>query len=194
MAQAKSREQVERRLDRLLHRFAYVRRDNIEAVAGRFAELVKAGAPPRDPRLLLPRVGIAVERGVVSPPQRARWERRGDGYVITVSAHESLPAQSFAAWREVFMLLAVRRTFPTALSQVGLERLANKFASAMLMPGEAVMTAARRFATNREALAEVLAERFAVSLTAMRKRLYELEILRPRSRAVHLPPQAEPGG
>ena len=53
------------------------------------------------------------------------------------------------------------------------------------MPADAVVEAAERFGTNPEALVEVLAGRFGVSLTAMRKRLYELEILRPRSRSVH---------
>lgn len=190
MAQTDTRAQIERRLDRFLRRFAYVRRDNIETFARRFAELVKAGDPPRDPRSLLPRAGIAVERGLLAPPLRGRWEPRREGYVITVSEHEQPPAQSFAAWREAFRLLAARPAFPTALTQIGLERLANKFATAILMPAEAVIAQARRFSTNPEALAEVLAGRFGVSLTAMRKRLYEMEVLRPRSRSIHLPPES----
>jgi len=194
MAQTGAREQIERRLDRFLRRFAYVRRDNIQTFARRFAELVKAGNPPRDPRSLLPRAGIAVERGMLPPPLRARWERRGEGYVITVSEHEQPQAQSFAAWREAFRLLAARPAFPTALTQVGLERLANKFATAILMPAEAVIAEARRFSTNPEALVEVLGARFGVSLTAMRKRLYELEILRPRSRSIHLPAESQRAG
>jgi len=194
MRQGEPQTDTDRRLDRLLLRFAYVRRANLEAFAGRFAELVKAGAPPRDPRKLLAGAGIALQRGAIEPPQRARWERRGEGYVITVSEHEPPQAQSFAAWREVFFLLAARRAFPTALTQVTRERLANKFATAILMPAEAVVAMARRFGTNPQALVEVLADKFGVSVTAMRKRLYELEILRPRSRGVHLPPQDEPGG
>jgi predicted transcriptional regulator len=186
MTQTEATEAIERRLDRFLRRFAYVRRDNIETFAQRFVEVMKAGGPPRDPRALLPSLGIAVERGAVEPPQRARWRRRGDGYVITVSEHERTDAQSFAAWREAFRLLAARRAFPTGLSQVALERLSNKFSTAILMPADAVVEAAQRFRTNPQALVEVLAGRFGVSLTAMRKRLYELEILLPRSRSVHV--------
>jgi len=187
MAGSDTRSDAERRLDRFLRHFAYVTRDNIEAFAARFADLVKAGEPPRDPRALLPRVGIGVEGGAIEPPARARSQRSGAGYLITVSEHERPEAQSFAAWREVFRLLASRAAFPTQLSQGALERLANKFAGAMLMPAEAVTEAAARFRTNPEALVEVLSSRFDVSLTAMRKRLYELEILRPRSRTVHVP-------
>ena len=87
----------------------------------------------------------------------------------------------------MFLLLASRPAFPTELSQGALERLANRFAGTVLMPAEAVTEAAARFRTNPEALVEVLSSRFGVSLTAMRKRLYELEILRPRSRTVHVP-------
>jgi predicted transcriptional regulator len=186
MAGSDTRSDAERKLDRFLRRFAYVRRDNIEAFAERFAQWLKAGAPPRDPRTLLPRIGIAIERGAVEPPARARWEHGGDGRVLVVSEQERLEAQAFAAWREIFCLLASRPAFPTELSQGAQERLANKFASAMLMPREAVLEGAQRFRTNPEALVEVLASRFGVSLTAMRKRLYELEILRPRSRTVHV--------
>ncbi len=177
----------DQRLGRFLRRYAYVRRANIEAFAQRFAELVKAGAPPRDPFALLPQAGIAVERGLVQAPLRGRWARRGGGYVVTVSAHEQPPAQAFAAWRETFLLLAAHRAFPTALTQVARDRLANRFASEILMPADAVLALARRFATNREALVEILAQRCGASVTAMRRRLYELEILRPRSREVHLP-------
>ena len=186
MRQDDNRTPAQRRLDNFLRRFAYVRRDNIATFGARFAELVKAGAPPRDPRGLLPRVGIAVERGAIEPPQRARWEEREGGYVITVSELDQPQAQSFAAWREMFFLLASRPAFPTELSDGARERLANLFASAILMPAEAVAALAARFATNRESLVEVLAARFDVSAVAMRKRLYELEILRPRSKAVHV--------
>lgn len=189
MRQDEARERAERRLDRLVRRFAYVRRSNLEAFARRFAELVRAGAPPRDPRTLLPRAGITVQRGIIQPPLRARWERAEAGFALTVSEHDQPEAQAFAAWREVFLLLAAQPGFPTALSQVGRERLANRFATAILMPAEEVIKAARRFSTNPEALVEVLARRFGVSVTAMRKRLYELEVLRPRSRSVHLPPE-----
>jgi hypothetical protein len=188
MTPTATRSDIERRLDRLLRRFAYVRRDNIETFAQRLAQFVRAGDPPRDPRSLLPRLGIAVEPGVIEPPARARWARRGDGFVIIVSAHEQPAAQSFAAWREAFLLLAARPAFPSDLAQATLEQLANRFATTILMPEAAVTEAARRFSTNPEALVEVLAARFGVSLTAMRKRLYELKILRPRSRTVHVAP------
>jgi predicted transcriptional regulator len=187
MTRTEAMEAAERRIDRFLRRFAYVRRDNIDTFAQRFVELVKAGEPARDPYALLPRLGIAVERGALDPPARARWRRRGAGYVITVSDHDRREAQSFAAWREAFRLLAAHRAFPTDLSQATLDRLANKFATAVLMPAQSVIEAAERFRTNPEALVAVLGERFGVSLTAMRKRLYELEILRPRSAGVHLP-------
>ena len=185
MTQTQASAAVERRIDRFLRRFAYVRHDNIETFAQRFVELLKAGAPPRDPRAILPRIGIAVERGMVEPAARARWQPGAGGYVITVSEHDRTEAQSFAAWREAFHVLAARRAFPSDLSQASLERLSNKFSTAILMPADAVVEAAERFGTNPEALVEVLAGRFGVSLTAMRKRLYELEILRPRSRSVH---------
>lgn len=194
MRQRQARSDTDRRLDRFLGRFAYVRRTNIATFAQRFAELVEAGAPPRDPRALLPRAGIEVERGMVEPPQRARWGRRGDGYVITVSEHDQPEAQSFAAWREAFRLLAARPLFATELSEVGRDRLANKFATCVLMPTARVVEAARRFRTNPESLVEVLAQRFGVSVTAMRKRLYELEILRPRSPRVHLPEREQDAG
>ena len=72
MTQTQASAAVERRIDRFLRRFAYVRHDNIETFAQRFVELLKAGAPPRDPRAILPRIGIAVERGMVEPAARAR--------------------------------------------------------------------------------------------------------------------------
>ncbi|UCH34711.1 MAG: ImmA/IrrE family metallo-endopeptidase [Armatimonadota bacterium] len=194
MDRTSPRSETDRRLDRFLRRFAYVRRTNVETFAQRFAELLRAGAPPRDPRSLLPRIGITVERGMVEPPARGKRVRRGDGYAITVSEHEQREAQAFAAWREVFCLLAAQRGFPTELSQVGVERLANRFATCILMPADVMMAEAGRFSTNPDALVEVLAQRFGVSLTAMRKRLYELEILRPRSRAVHLPQQGKATG
>jgi len=194
MTQTATRSDIERRLDRFLRRFAYVRRDNMDTFAQRFAELLKAGDPPRDPRSLLPRVGITMESGALSPPTRARWARRGAGFVITVTAHEQPAAQSFAAWREAFRLLAARPAFPSDLTQMTLERLANRFATAILMPEPAVTAAARRFSTNPDALVEVLATRFGVSLAAMRKRLYELKILQPRSRTVHVAPVGTPTG
>jgi Zn-dependent peptidase ImmA (M78 family) len=55
-----------------------------------------------------------------------------------------------------------------------------------LMPRAEVLREAEKFRTNPEQLVAVLADRFGVSQIAMRRRLYELGILRRGSRGIHL--------
>ena len=52
----------------------------------------------------------------------------------------------------------------------------------MLMPREAVLQQAARFRRNPEYLVTILSQRFLVSQTAMRKRLYELGLMKTQRR------------
>jgi hypothetical protein len=173
-------------LGRFLQRFSFVTLDNVETLADRFAVAIKARLLPRDPFHLLPLLGMEVQRDFVPPPARAEWKRDGGCYRITVSRHHANTTANFALWLACFQILAAHPRFPTALSDRWRERLGNKFAAAMLMPREEILAAAEKFRTNPECLVPVLANKFAVSWTAMRKRLQELNAL-PRQAAGPIP-------
>ena len=184
---ARNAEELDRLLGRFLRRYAFVRLDNIASFAERLAEFLKAPTLPRDPFQLLPSLGIRLRRRTLSAPSRAIWTRTDNCYTIYCAAHESSDSVAFSLWHEFFEILAHHPNFPTHLSPFWEERLANKFATNLLMPEQAVRQLERKFASNPDCLVPVLAEKYGVSRTAMRKRLQELGLLLPRSR--HSRPQ-----
>jgi len=159
---------------RLLRRYAFINHVNIEAFAEAFTAHLRARAIPRDPFLILPLLGVRLRRGGLSRASRALWVRTEDAYFIHYSEYEACPSIRFSLWHEVFEILANHGNFPSLLTGCWRERLANRFAACVLMPEWAVLRETKRFATNGEGLAAVLADRFGVSLTAMRRRLREL--------------------
>ena len=169
-------------LGKFLRRYAYISLTNIESLSDQFARFIRATEVPRDPFHLLPHLGIALERKLLSPPSRAIWTRQDNRYIIYYSAHDRTASANFSLWHELFEILASHPQCPSALSPWLHERLANKFASFMLMPREAVLTQAARFRRNPEYLVTILSQRFLVSQTAMRKRLYELGIWKGQMR------------
>jgi len=181
---------LERLLDGFLGRFAYVGSRNLEAFTERFATLLKATEIPRDPFHLLDTLGIAVERTVLVPPHRALWTREGGGYHIYCSRHDGAPAARFSLWHEMFEILAERPRFPSALAPQAEQRLADRFAACILMPAGPLREHAAGLLTNPSCLLAVLACRFGVSLTAMRRRLRELDLPTGTSRWAgrHQPP------
>ncbi len=160
----------------LLRRFQFVGASNIDTFADRFCAHIRATTIPRDPFDHLPRLSVTLERTVLSRPTRALWVREGDQYFVYYSLHENTSAARFSLWHECFEILANHPQFPTALSAAWLERLADKFACCVLMPAEPVRRSATRLRGNPDGLVAVLAERFSVSQTAMRRRLRELSV------------------
>jgi hypothetical protein len=180
-------QELERLLGMFLRRFSFVARANMQRFASSLARHLKAQDIPRDPLTILPRLGIEVKSGLLPGGERATLEATKDGYAMRYSAHIPRSAGRFALWREFFKVLRAHPAFPTRLSASVAEELADRFATCMLMPRAEVLREAEKFSTNPEQIVAVLADRFGVSQTAMRRRLYELAILRPRSSTVHVP-------
>jgi hypothetical protein len=157
-----------------LRRYAFVNYGNVEHFAGAVAAHVQANEVPRDPFVVLPALGIHLERERLSRGSRAVWVRVNDTYVIHYSQYEAHASARFSLWHEFFEILAKQRTFPSAFTTEWREKLADRFAAAILMPEQAVRTETGRFSTNAECLPAILADRFGVSLTAMRRRLRQL--------------------
>ena len=175
-------ESLDRLLAKFLRRYGFVTSENIESFTEKFASYIKAHTLPRDPFHLLPALGIKLERTFLPPPERATWEKIKGSYLIYHSRHQNTATANFALWRVFFQILAQHPHFPTNLSDWWQGRLGNKFASIMLMPKAQMVRLAERFKTNPDCLVPVLANKFATSWSAMRKRLYELGILRPGHR------------
>jgi hypothetical protein len=161
-------------MGRLLRRYAYVNYTNMASFTEAFAEHLRARTVPRDPFLLLPAVGIDLQRAKLSRASRAVWVRAGDVYAIHYSEYEPKGAARFSLWHETFEMLAGHPCFPSVLAPEWKEKLADRFAALVLMPEWALRVDMHRFATNGEGLAAVLADRFGVSLAAMRRRLREM--------------------
>jgi hypothetical protein len=159
---------------KLLRRYAFVNQKNIAAFAEAFAHHLKAHTIPRDPFLLLPMLGIKLQPEALSRASRAVWVRTDGIYAVHYSRYEKRAAARFSLWHEAFEMLAQHPHFPSLLDEYWQERLADVFAACVLMPKTAVCQEAARFATNGEGLVAVLADRFAVSATAMRRRLREV--------------------
>jgi len=178
--------ELDRVLSRFLRRFSFVARGNMERFANSLARHLKVREMPRDPLTVLPALGLDVARALLPPAERAQTKAEKEGYSILYSAHIQRPAARFAVWREFFKIIRAHHAFPSRLSDEVAEELADRFATCMLMPRAEILREAEKFRTNPEQIVAVLADRFGVSQTAMRRRLYELAILRPRSRAVHI--------
>jgi hypothetical protein len=185
-------QELERLLGMFLRRFSFVARANMQRFASSLARHLKALEIPRDPLTILPRLGIEVKSGLLPGGERATLEATKDGCAIRYSAHLRRSAARFALWREFFKVLRAHPAFPTRLSASVAEELADRFATCMLMPRAEVVREAEKFRTNPEQIVAVLADHFGVSQTAMRRRLYELAILRPGSRALHIPSHGQP--
>jgi Zn-dependent peptidase ImmA (M78 family) len=126
-------------------------------------------------------MGIRLARAQLDSA-RAVWAREGKEYVVYCGRYERPASVSFTLFHELFEILSHHPRFPSALSYWLEQRLANRFAAALLMPEEAVRREASRFGTNPECLVPILAEKFGVSRSAMGKRLYELGLERGRLR------------
>lgn len=161
-------------MGRLLRRYAFVNHLNMGYFAEAFAGHLRALGVPRDPFLLLPMMGVKLERSSHLLASRAVWVRSGGAYTIHYSQYERSASIRFSLWHETFEILAGHPRFPSLLSDVWKERLADRFAASLLMPEWAVRREVKRFATNGEGLVAVLAERFGVSHSALRRRLREV--------------------
>ncbi len=174
MTRMRSATEFDAFMGRLVRRYAYVNYLNMGAFAEAFAGHLRVSSIPRDPFPLLPALGIRLEPAAFSRASRAVWVKTGDAYAIHYSQYEARPSVRFSLWHEVFEILAKHADFPSFLTPVWRERLADRFACCVLMPEWAVRREVERFATNGEGLAAVLADRFGVSMAAMRRRLREV--------------------
>jgi hypothetical protein len=159
---------------KVLHRYAYIQYRNMEHFADAVAHYVEASEIPRDPFMIFPTLGIGLEREQLSQGSRAVWVRINDVYAIHYSQYEARTSVCFSLWHEFFEILAQQRAFPSAYTPERREKMADRFAAAILMPETVLKEDVIRFHTNAEALPAVLADRFGVSLAAMKRRLREI--------------------
>jgi hypothetical protein len=164
--------------DRFLRRWAFIRAANMDAFAARNAEWLHLPPPPRLAWLTLAEHGIGITRQVLPPSVRAVWTVDAGAYHVRLSPFLSPGAANFTLWHEWFDILAARPAFPGRPAGWQVERLADRFAACIAMPEPAVREAAATFWDSSDK-ADVLAARFGVGLTAMRRRLRELNLARP---------------
>jgi len=164
-------------VEKFLRRYAFVNHKNMHAFAEAFALYIKATEVPRDPFLLLPMLGITLQRDSLSRASRAVWVRTANGYFIHYSQYESRASVRFSLWHEIFEILCHHPGFPSVFNPYWKERLADRFSAAVLMPEWAIREEMQRFATNAEAMPYILSDRFGVSLSAMRRRMREVNNL-----------------
>ncbi len=168
-------------LTRLVRRFAYVRPSNIEVLAERFVAASGHPEVPREPEPILDAFGIALIGRGLKRGWAGHWHRTEDGYEVFINHHHGLPRRRFTAFHEAFEILCQLPAFPRGvLTDEELHRMADQFAAAVLMPERPLRDEAAALHHPEIDKADVLAERFGVSISAMRIRLRQLKLTAPR--------------
>lgn len=168
--------EFDQKLGGFLARWSRIGERNIETFALRFCEQFGVNELPRDPRWHFREWGIVLKDGLTEGGERAAWMRLGDTYTITAQFSID-PQLSFVLWHEFFEILREHPSYPMSSRQMTTahtERLANKFASHVLMPREVVKQLATELGHPDLDKTPNLAARFGVSLSAMRTTLREL--------------------
>jgi len=158
----------------------------MEVFARRVARFLALPPPPRHAAPPLRALGLDIEREALPAGLYAVWSLDSGRYRVRVSPFLSPPRADFALWHEWFEIMASRPCFPRAPgcapSGRDLERMADRFAARLMMPADAVARAARTVPAVAEK-AGVLAGRFGVSASAMRRRLREMGLHGAASRS-----------
>ncbi|HEY3266264.1 MAG TPA: ImmA/IrrE family metallo-endopeptidase [Armatimonadota bacterium] len=169
-------EQLDRTLDDFLGRWSRVDHRNLPAFARRAAGYFALPPPPRRGADCLDALGVLVSRESLPPGVWAVWTVERGRYHIRISPFLSGPRGNFTLWHECFEIMAARPSFPTPLPRRAVERLADRFAACVTMPEVDVLAALQQMPHSGDK-SDVLAARFAVSVTALRRRLRELGLL-----------------
>lgn len=168
-------EDLNRTMDRFLARWAWVRAGNMEAFSAQAAAWMSLGPPPRHAAEEFARLGIGIRRAALPPGVTAVWTVEAGGYLVRLSPFLTAPRANFTLWHEFFEMMAARPRFPGPPHGRTAERLADRFAACLTMPPEELRRAALPF-SGCEDKSAVLAARFGVSPSAMRRRLRELKL------------------
>jgi hypothetical protein len=166
---------LDRRLAPFLRRWDYISFRHLHVFADAFAGYLRLPATPRLAHPLLRRHGVEIRREPLPPTVHAVWTRDGGDCLIRLSEHLPPGAVNFTLWHEWFDLMAHHPDFPNRPPLRTLERCANRFASCIAMPEEPVRLAFEEL-NGRGDKTSVMAARFAVSSSAMRVRLSELNL------------------
>ncbi|MCC6485574.1 MAG: ImmA/IrrE family metallo-endopeptidase [Armatimonadetes bacterium] len=165
--------ELDAQLGRFVRRFSRIGTQNISVFAQRFCEVFGLHEIPRNPAIYLPTFGVKLEPATLSRGVRAVWLRAGDLYTIQYSRHQS-ERLGLVLWHEFFEIMSALPVFPTRLPSQIEERLATQFAVYLMMPEELVRVQAAELRHPEINKSRVLADRFGVSMAAMRLRLREL--------------------
>mgnify|MGYP001097234212 CR=1 FL=1 len=165
--------ELDSRIDAFLRRWAWVSHANMEPFAEAVAAWLEITSPPRCARSLMEGLGFHIVRTHLPSGTLALWTCEDSRYTVRLSPFLSRAGANFTLWHEWMDILMARPAFPTPVSPIAAERLADRFAAYITMPrGQVVLEAERlRGCGDKSA---VLAARFGVSRLAMRRRLLEL--------------------
>lgn len=160
-------------LTKFVRRFSRVGAGNIAGFAERFCQHFGLHELPRDPLVYLPLFGVKMQPALLSRGVRAVWLLAGNLYTIQYSMHH--PGRlGLVLWHEFFEIMSALPAFPTRLPGELEERLATQFAVYLMMPEESVRVQAAELRHPEIDKSRVLADRFGVSMSAMKLRLREL--------------------
>jgi Zn-dependent peptidase ImmA (M78 family) len=167
-------DELERALARFWRRWAYVSQRNVEAFAGSFAEWIGAKRLPRDVFLICEALGIRLRADALLA-QRAAWSQINGHYVISYQPVEgSRGRASFSIAHELAEIIFSHPRARPLMDASEERRLANHFATALLMPADEVKARFENYRANRTNLAPLIARDCKTSETAVRRRLREL--------------------
>lgn len=160
-------------IGRFLLRFAWVGASNLETVADSFADYAGLHEFPRNPHQYLPLFGVNLVPENLGRGVQAVWIRLPAGYIIQHSRYLT-GKLGLVLWHEFFEIMASNPRFPTRLPIELEEKMATRFAVALMMPEREVRKQAADLKhPTLQNKTRVLAERFGVSYTAMKIRLRE---------------------
>jgi len=169
-------DELERALARFWRKWAYVSHRNIEAFAQSFAEWVGVKRLPRDVFLICDALGIRL-RADAMLARRGAWSQLDGRYVISYQPVEG--SRDRAAFTIAHELAEIVFSHPRArplLDPAEERRLANHFATALLMPAQEMKGLFEKYRANRANLVALIARDCQTSEAAVRRRLRELSL------------------
>lgn len=170
--------ELDRAVAPFLRRYAYVDQRNISTFTEQFCEKFRLNSIPCDPFTLLPEhFGIEIRRTSRPTAAPALWIRdaESDRYIIQTGSYRVGRTLVLSLFHELFEILSSNEAFPTRLGSSQECELAWQFATHVTMPGKAVHSMAAELGHPEiQDKTDVLANRFNVSLSAMRLRLKAL--------------------
>jgi len=171
---AANADELERALARFWRKWAYVSHKNIEAFAESFAEWIGAKRLPRDVFLICEALGIRL-RADAMLARRGAWSQVGRRCVISYQPVEgSRTRASFTIAHELAEIVFSHPRARPLLDAAEERRLANRFATALLMPADEVKALFEKYRANRANLVSLIARDCNTSEAAVRRRLREL--------------------